>query len=204
MSFLSWNRPRTERSAEPPKLSWRKFPDAPPSIRAVGYRRLDPERTHLDVGRHGVVSCTVEGDPEPYRGVFASRLFPVRYEASFIVLFYTDREDKLKEIGVVDDLSLLRAEDREIVLRSLMKSYNEHVILRIHSVAEHYDFLFFDVETRHYGRRRFVLPWRNDRAEDYGENGKIILDAYDNRYIIPDVAALPPADRRALTHYIYW
>ena len=48
------------------------------------------------------------------------------------------------------------------------------------------------------------MPWRYDRAEDYGTNGKVLLDAYDNRYIIPDLAQLPPADRRAFTSFIYW
>ena len=195
------------RLAQPPtpaKVSWRMFPSAPPSIRAVGYRRLDPGGIRLSVGRHGVIFCTVEGDAETYRGVFASRLFPVRYASNFIALFHIDTDEKPKEIGVVEDLALLRPGDRDHVNQSLAKNYNEQVIVRIYAVNECYDFLFFDVETARRGYLRFVLPWRHDRAEDYGENGKIILDAYDNRYIIPDVSELPQADRRAFTHYIYW
>ena len=63
--------------------------------------------------------------------------------------------------------------------------------------------LFFDVETQR-GQEQFIMPWRHDRAEDYGANGKVLLDALDNRYIIPDVGALPPTDRRRLVKYIYW
>ena len=192
---------------ETPKVSWRMFPSAPPAIRAVGYRRLDPEKVRLSVGRHGVVSCTVEGDEKTYHGVFASRLFPVRYGSNFIVLFHTDRDDnayRLKEIGVLEDLAPLRPEDLALVNQSLAKNYNEHIITRVYAVKEEYDFLFFDVETKRFGYRRFVMPWRIDRAIDYGESGKLLLDAYDNRYIIPDISALSTADRRAFTHYVYW
>ena len=45
---------------------------------------------------------------------------------------------------------------------------------------------------------------RQDRAEDYGTNGKVLLDALGNRYLVPDVSALPSADNRLFTSYIYW
>ena len=77
---------------EEAKLSWRQFPPAPPSIRAVGYRRLDPKKTRLSVGALGALRCAVEGDPEVYHGVFAARLFPVRYSSAFIVLRHINPE----------------------------------------------------------------------------------------------------------------
>ena len=45
---------------------------------------------------------------------------------------------------------------------------------------------------------------RGDRAEEYGDKGKVLMDALDNRYIIPDVDELPAADRRRFTSFIYW
>ena len=51
---------------------------------------------------------------------------------------------------------------------------------------------------------RYDLPWRTPYAEDYGEDGKLLHDALENRYIIPNVEELPAADRRRFTSYIYW
>ena len=63
--------------------------------------------------------------------------------------------------------------------------------------------LFFDAQTQR-GREAFIVPWRHDRAEEYDEHGKVLLDARDNRYIIPNVFDLPERDRMELTRYIYW
>jgi len=54
------------------------------------------------------------------------------------------------------------------------------------------------------GRDQFIMPWRHDRAEDYSNTGKLLLDVFDNRYVIRDLSELPPADRRRLTSYVYW
>ena len=43
-----------------------------------------------------------------------------------------------------------------------------------------------------------------DRAHDYGPRGKMLLDTDENRYLIPDVQALPERDRRLLLRHIYW
>jgi hypothetical protein len=32
----------------------------------------------------------------------------------------------------------------------------------------------------------------------------VLLDAFDNRYIIPDVRQLPAADRLRFSAFIYW
>ena len=48
------------------------------------------------------------------------------------------------------------------------------------------------------------MPWRHDRAEDFGTGGKVLLDVNENRFIVPDVMALPAKDQRRFTNYIYW
>ena len=86
---------------------------------------------------------------------------------------------------------------------SLERHYYEQIISGVHEVRNEFGLLFFDVQTQR-GREQFIMRWRHDRAEDYSSNGKLLLDVSDNRYIVPDVAELPPADRRRLTKYIYW
>jgi len=169
----------------------------------MGVRLLTPENATIFEGTFSLMHCAVKNDTL-YRGVYAVLMFPIRYTDRFVSLRYTDVEDKDKEIGIIDELGAFPEEVRKIVRDTLVKHYYEQTILRIYSVENQFGLLFFDVETQQLGRRQFVMPWRGDRAEDFGPNGKALLDAFDNRYIIPDLAALPTTDRNAFTSYIYW
>ena len=170
---------------------------------AMGVRLLTPENTTIFEGTFSLLHCAVKGDTL-YRGVFAVLMFPIRYPDRFISLRYTDAEDKEIEVGIIDDLAAFPEEVRRLVLDTLVKHYYEQTITRIYNVENRYGLLFFDVETAQLGRLQFVMPWRGDRAEDFGPNGKTLLDAFDNRYIISDLSALPTADRNAFTSFIYW
>jgi hypothetical protein len=130
-------------------------------------------------------------------------MFPVRLPDRFISLHYTDTAEKEREIGVIEDLAAFSEEQQALVRRSLGMQYHEQSISRIFTIRTEFGLLFFDVETQR-GREQFVMPWRGDRAEDFGENGKVLLDAVDNRYIIADLKALPQTDLQRLRNYIYW
>ena len=168
----------------------------------IGVRVLPPETTTIFEGTFSLMHCAVKDDTL-YRGVFAVLMFPIRYPDRFVSLRYTDLKEKEREIGVIVDLSVFPEPARKLVKANLLKHYYEQIIQRVYSVENKWGLLFFDVETQ-LGRQQFIMPWRGDRAEDFGPNGKVLLDAYDNRYIIPDLAQLPPADRRAFTSFIYW
>jgi ATP-binding cassette, subfamily B, bacterial len=169
---------------------------------AEGVRRLRPEQVKIFEGVSSMMHCAVAGE-DVYRGVFAVRMFPVRYPGRFISLHYTDVHDKDIEIGVIEDPAAFPEDQQELLFRSLHAHYYERVIRRVYDVQSEFGMLFFDVETQQ-GREQFVMPWRGDRAEDYGDDGKVLLDALDNRYIIPRVSDLPTADRRRFSSYIYW
>ncbi len=172
-------------------------------LSTIGVRLLTPANATIFEGTFSLIHCAVKNDTL-YRGVYAVLMFPIKDSDRFISLRYTDDEDKDKEIGVIEALDAFPAEAQRLVRDALVKHYHEQVLTRIHSVENKFGLLFFDVESRQLGRIQFVMPWRGDRAEDYGANGKILLDAFDNRYIIPDIADLPVADRNAFTSYIYW
>jgi len=182
-----------QRDAQPPQE---------PARRRTGVRWLTPDNTQVFQGTYSLLHCTVKDDG-PYRGVFAVLMFPISHPDRFVSLRYTDREDKVQEVGVIDHLKDFPPEAQNLIRQSLVRQTHEKVIKQVYEVKEEFGFLFFYVETED-GWERFVMPWRGDRAEDYSERGKLLLDAYDNRYVIPDVEALPPADRKRLTYYIYW
>lgn len=165
-------------------------------------RRLEPEDTKIYEATFSLLHVAIQNDTL-YRGVYALRMFPVRFPERFISLCYTDEEDKVREIGIIRELAMFPEDARRLVRLSLAKQYHEQLVSRIHKAWNEYGMLFFDVETQR-GREVFAMPWRGDRAEDFGETGKVLLDAFDNRYVIPNLQELPTADRQALTQYVYW
>lgn len=180
-------------------------PTPPASIPRVydkGIRLLLPDTTSIFEGTFSLLHCMVKGDTL-YRAVYAQRLFPIRHPDQFISLLYTDIDDKDKEIGVIENLAQFPADQQILVKQSLRSQYYEQVIQRVIEISNEFGLLFLEVETQR-GIESFVMPWRHDRAEDYGETGKVLLDAFDNRYVIPDIAQLPPTDRSRFQKYIYW
>ena len=174
----------------------------PPSPEPTRIRRLRPEETRVFPG-HAQLHCEVEGEPL-YRGVFAVLLFPVSNPSRFVSLRYTDTEDKIQEIGVIENLEDFPEEHQQLVRQTLGKQYHQQTIYRIFNVKCEYGWLLtFDVQTDR-GREEFMMRWRQDRADAYGPKGKVLLDVHENRFIIPDTAALPTKDRRRLLSYIYW
>jgi len=168
----------------------------------TGVRRLSPELTTLFEGTYSMLHCAVKNEGL-FRGVYAVRLFPVRFPTRYISLHYTTSDEKDREIGVIEDLGVFPQDQQELIRRDLRSHYCEQVIQRVYDVRCDFGMLFFEVETQR-GREEFVMPWRGDRAEEYGDRGKVLLDALDNRYIVPDLGKLPAADRRRFVRFIYW
>lgn len=171
-------------------------------LASTGVRRLTPQNCQIFEGTYSLLHCTVVGD-QIYRGVFASLAFPVSQPDRFICLRYHDSDGKNKEIGLIEDLSQFDEHARRLILQSLRKHYYEQRITRIHKISYKFGLLFVEVETER-GRQQFTMRWQVDRAQDYGEHGKVLLDTFDNRFIIPDIRKLPSRDRVKLLRYIYW
>ncbi len=164
-------------------------PDTLARLAVTGARRLTPANCQIFEGTYSLLHCTVLDD-QIYRGVFASLAFPVSHPDKFVCLRYHDSDGKNKEIGLIEDLSVFDPRAQELIRESLGKHYYEQQIERIHRVQFRYGLLFFDVQTRR-GREQFTMRWQYDRAQDYGEHGKVLLDTFENRFIIPDERDLP-------------
>ena len=171
-------------------------------LRQTGVERLQPEEARIHLDEHGLLTCS-RGDGTVYRGVFCVLMFPIRHPEEFVSLRYTDEADKDREIGVIEDLNTFPEEARVLMRSSLARQTYERILKRVYAVSYKHSLLFFDVETAS-GRHEFAMWWRHDRAQDYGARGKVLLDVFENRHVIPDVSALPAADRRAFMAFIYW
>jgi hypothetical protein len=138
-----------------------------------------------------------------YRGVSAVLLFPISHPDRFVSLRHTDTDEKEHEIGIIGGLATFPPDHLALLHASLARHYHEQRVHRVHQIKNEYGQLFFKVETQR-GIEEFVMPWRQDRAEDYGHNGKVLLDALNNRYLIPNVDDLAEKEKRLLLTYIYW
>ena len=168
----------------------------------IGVRRLNPDNTRIFLGEHSLLHCAVQHE-DVYRGVFAVRMFPISCPDNYISLRYIDLDDKEQEIGIIEDASLFPADAQEAIHSHLLRQYYERTLVRIFRIEYRHNVLFFDVETTE-GRTGFTMWWAQDQAQEYGSDGKVLLDTFENRYIIPDVSQLPPADQRTFLAYIYW
>jgi ATP-binding cassette, subfamily B, bacterial len=165
-------------------------------------RRIDPKTTRIFRGEFNLPCCEIP-DEGIYRAIFAVRTFPINHPERFISVCYFDDKDKVQEIGIIDDLEKFREDAREIIRESLERHYYEQTVTRVHSLKWEFGLLHFDVETEN-GKLQFLMRWQQDKAQDFGERGKVLLDVFENRYIIPDVEKLPPGDQLRFTRYIYW
>jgi len=173
-----------------------------PELGGFRPRWLTPDLTEVGSNSLGVMQVTIEGECE-YGGVFALRCMPVHYPFRYISLRYFNSDNKEIEVGLVRDIEEWSPEAQRIFREALLKRYFLHTIHSINSISLFHGYLNFKVETD-LGPMEFVLRWQADRAQDYGTNGKILLDTDENRYLIPDVEALPHAERNRFRRYIYW
>ncbi len=171
-------------------------------LRDVGVRYLTPENCHLYIGTLGSLHCIVD-DKEAYANVYCLMTFPISHPYQYISVNYSDNEGKEQEIGVIETLENFPEEIQNLVRQSLGQHYFEQTIRRIYDSRWEYGLIFFDVETDS-GRKEFSMRWQHDKALEYGRNGKVLLDTFNNRYVIPSVPDLPPADRNRLLRFIYW
>jgi hypothetical protein len=164
-------------------------------------RYLTPDMCHIHLGTHEALHVTVLNE-RIYGGVYAAYAFPVANPNRYISLIHTGGEEEM-EIGIIKDLDAFPQADADLVRAALERRYFIHVITRINHVGWKFGFIHMDVVTDK-GPLVFLMPWRHDRAFDYGKQGKILIDLDENRYLIPDVDKLPTRERNDFQRYIYW
>jgi len=83
------------------------------------------------------------------------------------------------------------------------KQYFVPRIKRIYHIKMEHGYLEFDVETDK-GPRQFLMKWQAEKGTDYGERGKMLIDANDNLYLVENLAFLTDFEQKLFTRYIYW
>jgi hypothetical protein len=83
------------------------------------------------------------------------------------------------------------------------KRYLLRTISEIHKIDLRQGFLECDVQTE-VGQQQFLLRWSASQAIDYGDDGKLLIDTEENRYLVPSVSQLSASDQERFVRYIYW
>jgi ATP-binding cassette, subfamily B, bacterial len=172
------------------------------SIDRTRVRYLEPGTCRVHVGLHGALTATIKGEGT-YGGVFTAYAFPVAHPNRFISLIQSTEESKGLELGVIRDLDQFPADQAKLIREALQRRYFIHKIARIHEIDWKFGFVHFQVDTDK-GPLEFLMRWQQDRAVDYGQGGKVLIDVTENRFLIPDIESLTPPERAKFRRIIYW
>jgi hypothetical protein len=142
-------------------------------------------------------------DGTVHRGVCAVQSFPASEPSDFISLSDCDRDGNEHELGIIRSLVHWPVEAQKLIRVALDRRSFQRRIESVRSIKSRHGCLEFEVECDH-GPVQFSMQWSQSRVQDFGDRGRILLDLEDNRYLIPDVDALPRRQRELLQRFIYW
>jgi len=134
---------------------------------------------------------------------FVVRTFPAAYPEQYLSVRGWNAANEEIEVGIIGDLNNWPIETQTYVRESLARRYLLREINRVNRVQLRHGYLDFEVETVS-GPSRFTMRWTQSQAIDYGENGKLMIDSEDNRFVIRNIDQLPERDRERFLQYIYW
>jgi ATP-binding cassette, subfamily B, bacterial len=170
--------------------------------KAAAIHWLEPHRTELRLGKLHRTEVWIDGECVA-DSVFAVASFPATQPDRYLSLRRWKDHGEDEEIGMISNLSEWSAEQQSLLTSMTSRRYLLRKIQKVTQVKLRLGFLEFDVVTD-LGREVFSMRWTQSQAIDFGERGKLLMDTEENRYVVPDIEALPAADRERFLQYVYW
>lgn len=166
-----------------------------------GPRWLQPGSTTFRTGPHGSIELLI--DEEIHCGITALRALPASYPDQLISLRCTDSNGQEKEVGMIRNLSEWPASVARQLETMLHARCFIQRIERIDAIDAQFGLLHFQVRTSQ-GPASFSMRHSHGNAQDYGKDGKLLIDVDDNRYLLADIMELSPRERALFLRHIYW
>ena len=141
------------------------------------------------------VLMTIDGATQQVGSV--AMAFPLSDRARMVVV----RDRSGEEIGILDDLSKLGEDSREIVEAEIEKAYFLPQIVSVNDIEQELNIVTWSVETDR-GPRDFHVRGIRQNVRRIGRVRLVIRDVDGNRYEIPDIRTLSPRGRRLVEEYI--
>ena len=145
----------------------------------------------------GFVKLTYKDKTYDRVGVY--RTFPVTMPEEFISI--READEKAREIGVVEKLSVLDPEQAKMLKEQLDLRYFTPEITKIFDIKTEYGYGYFHVMTT-YGECRFTIHNGGSSVVSLTDTRIIINDLDGNRFEVPDIMKLTVAERKKLDLFI--
>ena len=151
---------------------------------------INLSQLHLEIAPDDTLRVIIEGD-RCGRSVQVLRAFPLSAPDEHIVL----RDGAGKELGIIEKLSDLDHDRRELVKIALDRQYFLPRILKINSLYERFGSAQWDVET---DRGPIIISSKSiiDSLAEIGKGRYLLRDTEDNRYEIRDVEEMDEVSRQ--------
>ena len=160
-------------------------------------RYLTKENAKFERTPGGFVKLTYKDKTYDRVGVY--RTFPVTMPDEFISI--READEKAREIGVVEKLSVLEEEQADMLREQLGLRYFTPEITRVLDIKNEYGYGYFHVMTT-YGECNFTIHNGGNSVVSLTETRIIITDLDGNRFEIPDITKLTTNERKKLDLYI--
>ena len=199
---------QTQVSRQPTVDSLLTEPPADPAIELAtvpaesSLQWLEPANLRFATGVHGRIEVWA-GDARLAAGVFVVPTFPASHPDAFLSVCRWTDDGEEEELGLIRSLTDWPAADAAILRTAVARRTLVRTIRRIHSLRLNHGYLDFEVDSDA-GRGRFTTRWTQSQAVDFGQDGKLLIDSEENRWVVPDLADLPQADRERFERYVYW
>jgi hypothetical protein len=145
----------------------------------------------------------MQSEEQQVEDLFVVRTFPASHPDQYLSIRQWKTDGEEPEIGMIADLQQWPVEQQTWIRQTANRRYLLRVIQRVYRSKLDHGFLELDVETD-IGRQTILMRWTQSQAVDYGDQGKLITDTEENRWIVPSIDQLPAADRERFLQFIYW
>ncbi len=158
---------------------------------------LTPENCVFRETPGGFVAVTVNGKDKGCVNII--RTFPLSDADVYLSVRLPD--GKQEEIGIIEKLSDFPEDTVCIISKQLKLRYFMPKVLRIIEVKEEYGYTYWTVETDK-GKARFASSSGSAGAVIRHNEGAIIKDSNENRYLIEDLSNLSQKELKKLDLYL--
>lgn len=158
-------------------------------------RKLTPDNTRFIETEGKMLNAEVDG--YIFERVQVHSSFPHSDPERYISI----RTRENKEVGLIEAMDLFPEDQRELLVRQMRIRYFSPIITKIISVKDEFGYIHIAVNTD-CGECRFTVRGGGGSVIHPTENKYIITDVDGNRFIIPDVTALPAKEYRMIDIYL--
>lgn len=145
----------------------------------------------------GFVKLTYKDKTYDRVGVY--RTFPVTKPEEYISI--READEKAREIGVVERLSALPADQAQMLQEQLNLRYFTPEITKVFDIKTEYGYGYFHVMTN-YGECRFTIHTGGSSVVSLTDTRIVITDLDGNRFEVPDLMKLTVNERKKLDLFI--